>query len=201
MANRITDKNHKRLVKLVQIAFLTAIVIALQMIGAVIRFGTFSVSLVLVPIVIGAILHGPFVGAWLGLVFGAVVLLSGDAAPFYALSPAGTIIIVLLKGTLAGFCSGLVYRALKNWHKYPAVLLSAITCPIVNTGIFLIGCLTIFKPYLSQFGKDEFTSPLIFVITAFIGMNFVFELLLNVILAPVIVRLTDMGRNYFSKKK
>ena len=200
MANRLTASNHKHLVRLLQIGFITAIVIVLQLIGAVIRFGTFSVSLVLVPIVIGAILYGPLTGAWLGLVFGAVVLLSGDAAAFYALSPAGTIFIVLIKGTLAGLCSGIVYKLLSGWHKYPAVLLSAIVCPVVNTGIFLIGCLTIFRSYLGEFGKSEATDPLIFVITVFIGLNFVFELLVNIILAPVIVRLTDMGKKALDKR-
>ncbi len=204
MTNKYADthnSNHAKLLKLTQVAVLTAIVIVLQLIGAVIKFGPFSVSLVLVPIVIGAILCGPLAGAWLGLVFGAVVLLSGDAAAFYALSPAGTICLVLIKGTAAGLCSGLVYKALLKWHKYPAVLLSAIVCPVVNTGLFLIGCLTVFRPYLQNFSEEKIANPLIFVITAFIGLNFVFELVLNVVLAPVIVKLTDMGKNYFRKNK
>ena len=201
MTNRSTSSNRAKLLKLTQVGILTAIVVVLQLVGAFIKFGPFSVSLVLVPIVIGAILCGPLTGAWLGLVFGAVVLLSGDAAAFYALSPAGTIFLVLFKGTMAGLCSGLVYKALSNWHKYPAVLLSAIVCPVVNTGIFLIGCLTIFRPYLQNFSEAKITDPFIFVVTVFIGLNFVFELVLNVVLAPVIVRLTDMGRSYFKKRK
>ncbi|MBQ7714736.1 MAG: ECF transporter S component, partial [Clostridia bacterium] len=63
-----SNERHLRLVKLVQIALITAIVVVLQLIGAVIHFGPFSVSLVLVPIVIGAILYGPLAGAWLGFV-------------------------------------------------------------------------------------------------------------------------------------
>ena len=111
MTNRSTSSNREKLLKLTQVGILTAIVVVLQLVGAFIKFGPFSVSLVLVPIVIGAILCGPLTGAWLGLVFGAVVLLSGDAAAFYALSPAGTIFLVLFKGTMAGLCSGLVYKA------------------------------------------------------------------------------------------
>ena len=62
------------------VGLLTAITIVLQMIGAVIRFGPFSITLVLIPIVVGAALYGPLAGAWFGFVFGMVVLLSGDAA-------------------------------------------------------------------------------------------------------------------------
>jgi Predicted membrane protein len=89
--------------KLTGIALFTAIVVVLQLLGSVIRFGPFSISLVLIPIVVGAALYGKLAGAWLGLVFGLVVLLSGDAAPFMAVNPLGTVITVLVKGALAGF--------------------------------------------------------------------------------------------------
>ena len=81
MANyRRTDLDKTR--RLVALALFTAIVVVLQLLGSFIRFGTFSISLVLVPIVIGAVLYGPWAGAFLGAVFGLVVLLSGDAAAY-----------------------------------------------------------------------------------------------------------------------
>ena len=42
--------------KIVGLGLFTAIVIGLQLMGSFIRFGTFSISLVLVPVVIGAAL-------------------------------------------------------------------------------------------------------------------------------------------------
>lgn len=87
---------------LVLCAIMTALVIILQFMGAFIKLGTFSISLVLVPIVIGAAICGVGAGAWLGFVFGIVVLLSGDAAAFLAVSVPGTIITVLAKGTACG---------------------------------------------------------------------------------------------------
>lgn len=195
----MAKKDRTKLYKLVAVAIVTAIVVVLQLIGAAIRFGTFSISLTLVPIVIGAILYGPLAGAWLGLVFGLTVLLSGDASLFYALSPAATILIVLLKGTLAGLACGLVYKAFGGRLKYLSILLAAITCPIVNTGVFLVGCLTLFRSYLQNFSTDKIESPFIFVITVFIGFNFLFELALNLILAPVIVRLTDLGKKAITR--
>ena len=94
--------------KLTGIAIFTAIVVILQAIGAAIRFGPFSVSLVLLPIVVGAALYGPAAGAWLGFVFSVVVLVSGDAAAFLAVNVPGTLITVLVKGTAAGLVAGLV---------------------------------------------------------------------------------------------
>ena len=63
-------------------AVLTALVVILQLMGGFIRLGMFQISLVLLPIVIGAATCGVGVGAWLGFVFGMVVLLNGDAAAF-----------------------------------------------------------------------------------------------------------------------
>ena len=110
------DRN--KTVKLATAGILTAIVIVFQFIGASIKFGTFSVSLVLIPIVIGAALGGKWVSAWLGFAFGVVVLLSGDASAFIAIDPIGTVITVILKGTLAGFVGGIIFEALKKINTY-----------------------------------------------------------------------------------
>ena len=44
-----------------------AIVAVLQLVGSAIRFGPFSISLVLIPIVLAAALYGWGMGCWLGL--------------------------------------------------------------------------------------------------------------------------------------
>ena len=76
--NRV--KNRERIFKMVGIAMLSAIVVILQLLGSFIKFGPFSISLVLVPIVVGAGVYGLGAGTWLGFVFAITVLLSGDAA-------------------------------------------------------------------------------------------------------------------------
>lgn len=89
---------------------LAAIAAVLQLVGSAIRFGPFSVSLVLIPLVLGAALYGWGMGCWLGLVFGAVVLLSGDAGLFLAADPGGAIVTVLSKGIACGAAGGLCRR-------------------------------------------------------------------------------------------
>ena len=122
-------------------ALFTAIVIVLQLLGSFVRFGPFSISLVLIPIVVGAALYGSWAGAWLGFVFGMVVLFQPDTGAFLTVNPLGTVLTVLLKGALSGFCSGAVYRLIFKKVESPAVVCAAITAPVVNTGLFLIGCL------------------------------------------------------------
>ena len=181
--------------KLTGLALMTAIVVILQFLGAFIRFGPFSISLVLIPIVVGAALYGVLAGAWLGFVFGLVVLLSGDAAAFLVISPLGTILVVLLKGALAGFCAGAVYRAMSKSNEIVAVIVAAIVAPVVNTGIFLLGCLVFFLPTVTEWGQAMgFESVGKYMILGLVGGNFLFELLFNVILSPVIVRLVRLGR-------
>ena len=175
--------------KIVGLGLFTAIVIVLQLMGSFIRFGTFSISLVLVPVVIGAALYGAGAGAWLGFVFGVVVLLSGDAAAFLGVNALGTILTVLVKGTLAGLLSGLVYKALENKNRTLAVAVAAVVCPVVNTGVFLIGCLLFFMETIG-FGANVGQ----YMIVGLVGANFIFELLFNVVLSPVVVRLIRIGK-------
>lgn len=172
-------------------AVLTALVVILQFLGAFIKFGPFSISLVLVPIIIGCATCGVAVGAWLGLVFGFTVLLSGDAAAFLAVHPIGTVATVLLKGAACGFFAGLTYNCLKKYNRYLAVIVSAVVCPIVNTGVFLLGCLAFFMPTIAEWamslGFGNNTAQ--YMIVGLVGLNFLVELGVNVVLSPVIVRL------------
>lgn len=185
-------KNTKQMVG---IALLTAIVAVLQLTPSSIKVGVFTFSFVLIPIVVGAALYGYKAGAWLGLVFGVTVLISGDASLFLGINVAGTIITVLLKGLLAGLFAGLAYKALEKVNKYLAVIVAAVVCPLTNTGIFLIGCRLFFFDTISQMAKDaQFDSAVAFMFIGLAGINFLVEFGLNLVLSPVIVRLINIGK-------
>jgi len=177
-------------------AVLTALVILLQFMGAFIKFGPFSISLVLVPIVIGAAVCGAAMGAWLGLVFGIVVLISGDAGAFLAVNAIGTIVTVIAKGVACGYLAGLAYRLFAKLNTYVAVAVAAIVCPVVNTGIFLIGCLLFFMDTVASWAVGAGFSGDIagYMILVLVGANFLFELGSNIILSPVIVRLLNIRK-------
>lgn len=186
------NKNTK---KIVGVALFTAIVVVLQLLGSFIRFGPFSISLVLIPIVVGTALYGIGAGAWLGLVFGVTVLASGDASAFLAVNVPGTIITVLAKGAAAGLLSGAVYKLVEKKNKTAATICAAITAPIANTGVFLLGCLIFFMPTINGWAAAVgIESAGTYMITTLVGFNFIFELLVNVVLSPIIVRLIGLGK-------
>ena len=62
----------KKVKTLVFTSVLAALVVILQLIGGI-PIGPFSITLTLIPIVVGAITLGPVPGLILGLVFGVVV--------------------------------------------------------------------------------------------------------------------------------
>lgn len=181
--------------KIVGIGVMTAIVVVLQLLGSFIKFGVFSVSLVLVPIVVGAALYGIGAGAWLGLVFGIAVIASGDCALFLPVNPAGTVATVLIKGVLAGLAAGAVYKAIEKKSNLGAVVTAGIAAPVVNTGIFVIGCWLFFMPVISEWAAAAGSQNAgLYVLTGVVGLNFFVELAINLVLSAVIVRIINIGK-------
>ena len=198
------NHSHEKTRRMVGLALFTALVVILQLLGSFIRFGPFSISLVTLPIVVGAVLYGAWGGAWLGLVFGVTVLLSGDAAAFLAVHVPGTLITVLLKGVACGGAAGLMYRLLapgadgegERGRDTLASVAAAVVCPVVNTGTFLLGCLLFFMPTVSAWAEamgfgENVGSYMIF---GLVGGNFLAEMGTTVLLCPVILRLIRLGR-------
>lgn len=178
-------KNEK-IKRMVGIALMSAIVVVLQLVGSFIKFGMVSISLVLIPIVVGAAMFGPTAGGILGGVFSIVVLLQPDTAFFYGITVIGTVVTVLVKGILAGWLSGAVYRLLAKVNEWLAVITAAVLCPIVNTGIFAIGCRLFFWDALKDLGEGN---AVVYLFTVMIGFNFLAELAANAICSPVILRI------------
>lgn len=181
--------------KMVLLSLLTALVAILSYLGGFIKIGGLaSISLTLIPVVVGAALCGPLSGAWLGGVSGAVFFITADAAFWLGLSIPGTIITVMVKGCLAGLAAGYVYKLLERFNVYLAVFASAIICPIVNTGIFLLGSVVFFMDAVGSGAASEGISVGAYLIIFFVGLNFVFELLANILLSPTIVRILNIRK-------
>ncbi len=177
------------------LAILSAIIIVLQVFTTFVRFGPFSITLALIPIVVGAAMYGVGAGAYLGAVFSVVVVImcitGGDVGGFmvWSANPFMCIVMCTLKGTMAGLCAGAVYKALKEKNKLLAVILAALVSPIVNTGIFIIGMLLFFRETLAAWaGGSDLLSYIILGLT---GVNFLIELGVNMILSPVVVKIID----------
>jgi len=196
----MNTRNHGKTRRLTGLALFTALVVILQLLGSFVRFGPFSISLVAMPIVIGAALYGAGAGLWLGFVFGMVVLISGDAAAFLAVHVPGTILVVLAKGALCGGAAGLVYSLLQRANRTVGAVAAAVICPVVNTGIFLLGCLVFFMPTIRGWAAGMgFENVGTYMVLGLVGANFLFELGANILLCPTILRLIRIGKKDESK--
>ena len=195
-------KNTVFVKRLVGTAILTAVVLSLQLVLGSIKLGPFNITFTLVPIILGAILYGPLSAAFLGAVFGLTVCFSvisgNDAGGFVLFSqrPIITLLLCLIKSTAAGYLSGLLIKSLEGKtlsvktgkHKNSSILFAAILAPIVNTGIFILGLLLFFQDTLSTWanGKEYVMQLILFSI---LGVNFLAEMLINLLLVPVIIRI------------
>ena len=179
--------------QLVLLALFTAMVAVLSYLGGFVKIGGLaSISLTLIPVVIGAALCGPGAGAWLGAVSGIVFFATADAAFWFGLSVAGTVITVMIKGIVCGYGAGLMYRILQRWNRYVAVIASAVICPVLNTSIFLVGCRLFFFDFVQSGAAAEGMSTFAYLIIFFVGLNFVFELLTNIVISPAILRIINI---------
>ena len=194
---------HAKVLRTTQTAFLAALVAVLQVLAYTVKFGPFNMSFVLVPVVIGGILLGPAVGGFLGGVFGAVVAIACvtglDAGGFilFSANPFFCILLCLLKGIAAGYISALVYRILSSKMKFNmlAAMCGTILAPVVNTGLFCIGMALLYYDTLVAWAGGS--GVIYFMFTGLIGVNFVIELLLNIILCPIV---TESIFRYSRKK-
>ena len=200
---RENETNSLRKTKtLVGMAIFTAIVVVLQLIASFVKFGFFTPSLVLIPIVIGTAIYGVKAGAWLGFVFGVVVLIAcitgadGGGYLMWGVNPAVTALICVGKGVACGALAGLTYQLLHHKNQILATVAAAVVCPVVNTGLFCLGAVAVFKPLLLEWAAGwaaqngmEAVSLVTYVFLGLIGINFLVELLINVVLSPVVVRI------------
>lgn len=173
--------------KLTRVALLAALTVVLQLLALVIPaiptpFGPLVFNLSLLAIVIGALLFGPISGGILGLFSALTILISGQAAGFMAISAFGTIVVVIVKGVLSGVCAGLVARLLEKVNPIGSTIVAAAVCPVVNTGIYFIGCLIFF------YDPATMSNAASFLFTLFGGINFIVELVSCIVLSAVIIR-------------
>ena len=199
---------------LVQLAMLVAIIAVLQFTGASIPIGLVPLTFVLIPIVVGAFLLGPVDGAILGFVFGLITVIQTPQSEIlmflFNYRPVVYIMLAILKATMAGFLSGLIYKALNMIFKgkfiYFRTLLASITAPIINTGIFALGMMIFFMPQLAAIPTKfpelfgGYLSPLGVLFGGFILFNFIGEFLVSLVLSPAIVRIVDIVKKKFIVK-
>ncbi len=198
------SSTNKKVIKMVQLALLFALVVVLQVVSAVMpKIGPVSITLTLVPVVVGAIVLGTSGGAVLGFAFGLIVMincivgLDAGGSILWNANPWLCGIICFVKGIAAGVAPALIYRvargksaSVSNARKYASAILAAISAPVVNTALFVAGMFLFFKDTLYAWAGG--TNVATYVIVGLAGVNFIVELAINIILSPAIVRIVDV---------
>ncbi len=169
------------------LAILLALVIVLQAFGGSFTIGAVTLNFTLIPLVLGAIVLGRWAGAFLGFASGVVVLIQVILAPagFYYIiwtnSPFITTMICLVKTTVAGFVAGWLFDLLEKKNRYAAVFVAAGTVPVINTGLFILGCLCMWDTIaLMSSGMNVF----MYILVGLVTFNFFIEFAINLLVAP-----------------
>ena len=201
--SNISNAGHKTR-RLTGLAFLTAIIIVLQIVCSFIHFGPFSITLALAPIIIGAAIYGIGAGVYLGTVFGTIVLIAGlfswDGGFTLILlndNALATIAICIVKGAAAGLAAGILYRLISKKNVTAGVITAGVVCPIVNTGLFIVGMLVFFFPMLKGMAQEESQELTYYIIFTLTGLNFLVELAVNMLFSTAITRIIKAKNRIF----
>ena len=139
--------------KLVLIGALGGISIFLGVTGiGFIRLPIFNLTIMHVPVIIGALIEGPFVGASVGLIFGLFSMYQNFTAPGITSFIFWNPIIALVPRVLIGIVAYYSFQFLKNKFKNKSIAIgiSSILATLTNT-IGVLGLTYIF--YLEQYAQ------------------------------------------------
>ena len=176
--------------KITGISLLGALVIVLQLFSNYVQF-TVSITLSLIPIVVGAVIYGPIAGFILGAVSGFLVFVAPSTmALFWDYGVLTTLLVCVLKMAIAGFVSGVLYKIFYKKNNSVAAIIASVCVPIINTGLFAVAAYLFYYDLLNSFAGGQ--NVMAFLFLSFIGINFIIELFVNSILSTVVIRLTNI---------
>ena len=197
MENKL--KNRRLSIRqMTMIGMLSAISIFLRITGlGFIPLPTMRATIMHVPVIIGAIIEGPVVGALVGLVFGLFSMYQNFTAPgptsFIFWNP----IIAIIPRVLVGIVAYYVYRALYNKIKKESIsiAIASLLASFTNTaGVLSLAYLFYLEKYSAALGINPDTAA---VAIAGIGItNGIPEAIVSsVICVPVIIAISKIKKS------
>ena len=173
--------------RLTQLALLAALLLVMNFTPlGYLQVGPLSMSLMSIPVSIGAMLMGPVDGAILGGVFGATSFLqavqgtSAMGAALFAYSPVGSVVVCFVARVLVGLCCGLVYQGMRKILPGKEKVCAAVggfSAAFLNT-VFFMGFLVLLfygSPYVQGIVEAlGVSNPLAFVV-AVVGVQAIVE--------------------------
>ena len=200
-------ENFSQAKKLTYFSVLTALTIVLQLLGNTVKIGVVTLNFSLIPIVLAAILLGALYGAALGAITGLIILFNcgslgadGFTHVLFATDPVVIILVCVLKTAVAGFVSGVLFKSLAKHNGFAATAVAAGVVPVINSGLFILGMLLIIPSLRAAGFIAEGANAFAVIVLGFVGLNFVFEFALNLIVAPALYRVIRIvDRSLFGK--
>lgn len=187
-------------IKMVELALLIAIILlmAFTPIGYI-RTGALSITLIVIPVAVGAVILGPAAGAALGAVFGITSFIQCfGMEPFgtalFSVGPVRTFIVCMVPRILMGLCAGLITRAFTKIQatKKIAVFIGSLSAAVLNTIFFMTTLIALFQGYLSEnFGLQM--SKVFAFVAAFVGINGVIEAIVACVVAGAVAKALQLA--------
>ena len=181
--------------KLTYFAVLTALTAVLQILGNTVRIGVVTLNFSLIPIVLAAIILGVWYGTALGAITGLIILFhcgilgaDGFTNVLFATDPVIITLVCVVKTAAAGAASAALFKLLNKRNGLAAMFAAAGIVPIINSGVFILGMFCITPSLYNAGFLAEGANAFAGIVIGFVGLNFVFEFALNVIVAPALYR-------------
>lgn len=180
---------------LVELSLMAAIIVlmALTPLGYV-KTPALSITLLTIPVAVGAIILGPKGGTILGAVFGATSFAqaltgSGMSAILMQISPLGVLFLCFVPRIIEGFLCGMIFQTLRKTKvRKAAYYIAGFSCPVLNTILFMGSLVLIF--YRTEYIQGLVSSlgvhnPLAFIV-ALVGIQGVIEALVCGIVSGIV---------------
>lgn len=181
---------------MVQLAILMAIIflMAFTPLGYL-KIFLLDITLLVIPVAVGAVLLGPVAGAVLGLTFGFTSFILSFSSPLGAMmldiSPVFRVITCIVPRVLCGLLTGVVYKvAKKSKASKFATPIANLACPLFNT-VFFMSALMIFyynTPAIQSIAASAGVFNPILLIFVMVGINALIEAFACFIIGTAVTR-------------
>ncbi|MFR8002554.1 MAG: ECF transporter S component [Hydrogeniiclostridium sp.] len=179
--------------KMIQLALLTAIIVlmAFTPVGFI-RTPGLEITLIGIPVVVGAVLLGPSGGAILGAVFGLCSFLqcfgmSPFGAVLLGINPFWTFVVCFVPRTLMGWLSALIFKGLRKVDKtrFFSFLAACLGGALLNTILFMSALMLFFGQSEYILSMQGSMNVFAFVL-AFVGVNGLIEAIVCAVVGTAI---------------
>ena len=186
-----------------QLGLLTAVILlmAFTPIGYIKTLGL-EISLIVIPVTIGAILLGPAGGAVLGGVFGITSFIqcfgmSAFGAVLLSINPGSTFILCIIPRILMGWVTGLVYVNIRKHDRkgYASHMITCLVGPLSNTIFFMSALLLFFynTEYIQGVATELGTNNILAFAIAFVGINGLVEAIACLVIGSAISKSLEVA--------